>query len=320
MPNRYALLTVDTEALPKRAPYDHVKRLVWGVHDNGTAGVREMSAIGNEFGAKHVFFVDMCGDYLFPGEMAEVVRWLDADGQDVQLHLHPEILPKDFWVTHGMASQPHYMNEYADVARGEFLLRHFAGQIKALTGKSVQAYRAGSFRWNGQIIRALASAGIALSFNNSMRAYRLERTPFGEPTNLPFSWANGVIEVPVTERHYPAQPEKDKPERWVSLTYPESSYFRYETPRQYWWQKLLPRQLDLQVFLLHSWSLLYWDEQRHAIYQSDERLEAYRKLLSRVVQDYDVITTADFLDLVARGKIKIKRSIDVERADIAKPA
>jgi hypothetical protein len=27
---RYALLTVDTEALPKRAAQDHVKRLIWG--------------------------------------------------------------------------------------------------------------------------------------------------------------------------------------------------------------------------------------------------------------------------------------------------
>lgn len=59
--NRYAILTVDTEALPKRASKDHVARLMWGEHEAGRAGVAEMSAIGDEFGAKHLFFVDLCG-------------------------------------------------------------------------------------------------------------------------------------------------------------------------------------------------------------------------------------------------------------------
>lgn len=55
MADRYALITVDTEALPKRASEDHVSRLMWGKHEKGTAGVREMCSIGDEFGAKHVF-------------------------------------------------------------------------------------------------------------------------------------------------------------------------------------------------------------------------------------------------------------------------
>ena len=95
--NKYALITVDTEALPNRAETDHVRRLIWGEHANGTAGVREISGIGNEFSAKHVFFVDMCGAYARRDEMEEVVRWLDHDGQDVEMHAHPEYLPETFW-------------------------------------------------------------------------------------------------------------------------------------------------------------------------------------------------------------------------------
>ncbi len=63
--HRYAMLTVDTEALSKRATGDHVKRLIWGEHAKGTAGIREMSAIGDEVGAKHLYFVDFCGAYAY---------------------------------------------------------------------------------------------------------------------------------------------------------------------------------------------------------------------------------------------------------------
>src|SRR5690606_35005400 len=108
--NRYALISVDTEALPRRASHDHVKRLMWGQHEAGTAGIREMSLIGDEFGVKHVFFVDMCGAYDYLNEVEKVVQWLDNAGQDVQLHTHPEYLPKSFWDAHGFSLKPQYMN------------------------------------------------------------------------------------------------------------------------------------------------------------------------------------------------------------------
>ena len=66
--NRYAIMTVDTEALPKRASQEHVKRLMWGLHEHGRAGVGEISLIGDEYGVKHVFFVDLCGAYSYLNE------------------------------------------------------------------------------------------------------------------------------------------------------------------------------------------------------------------------------------------------------------
>ena len=117
---RYEMLTVDTEALPKRASGDHVNRLIWGRHDKGRAGIREMCEIGDESSVKHVFFVDLCGAYAYRDEMHEAIRWLDRAGQDVQLHAHPEYLPNDFWREHGFTRKPQYMNQYTDDARAEF--------------------------------------------------------------------------------------------------------------------------------------------------------------------------------------------------------
>lgn len=315
MKDRYALITVDTEALPKRASGDHVNRLIWGRHLSGTAGVREMCEIGKEFNVKQVFFVDFCGAYARLDEVREVARWLDAEGQDVQLHSHPEYLPDSFWESHALETRPQYMNQYEDDARAEFVIRHFNSVLGASTGKPARAFRAGSFRWNASSIRALKAVGIPLSFNNSMCAVQAGQCPFSEPTNLPFLWSNGVIEVPTTEKKI--LPKVGKAEWWARLTYPESSYFRFRP----WWGKLLLDTISgspsFASFLLHSWSLLYWDENGHASYRDDRRLEGYRKLLARLTKDYDVITTGDFLDLHARGKIDATHSVDLSLAELA---
>lgn len=311
--NRYALLTVDTEALPKRATQDHVHRLMWGIHENGRAGVAEMAAIGREFGARHVFFLDMCGAYNRLSKVLEVARWLDSEGQDVQLHTHPEYLPAAFWTEHGIDPQPGMMNLYTDDARARFIIGHFAGLLSGATGKPVLAHRAGSFRWNACTIRALQAVGIPLSFNNSMAAVHAGQCVYSEPTNQPYLWSNGVIEVPMTEKRI--LPQIDKPNWWARLTYPESPYFHFRP----WWGKLLfdviSASPDLAVFLLHSWSLMYWDENGHAAYRDDERIDGYRRLLARLSRDYDIITTAEFLELHAQGRIRTTHTVDVERAE-----
>lgn len=314
MKSRYALLTVDTEALPKRAAQDHVKRLVWGEHEAGTAGIREMCSIGAEFNARHVFFVDLCAPLSYLDEMKEVVRWLDRQGQDVQLHTHPEYLPQHFWKEHGLDSKPQYMNQYADDARAEFVIRHFSDLIAGITGKKILAHRAGSFRWNAHTIRALKAADIPLSFNNSMCAVYAGQCVFSEPTNQPYIWSNGVIEVPTTEKKI--LPRMGKDDWWARLTYPESSYFRFRP----WWGQFLLNTLsgspEFSVFLLHSWSMLYWDQQGYGSYRDDQRLDGYRKLLKRLTKDYDVITTAEFMDLHARGKIKATHTVDLSLAEL----
>lgn len=314
---RFLMLTVDTEALPRRASQDHVKRLMWGEHENGTAGIREMAAIGDEFGAKHIYFVDLCGAYSYLDETLEVVHWLDAMGQDVQLHTHPEYLPKSFWDEHGYDSKPQYMNQYRDDGRAEFVIRHFGGLVSGITGKPVLAHRAGSFRWNAHAIRALHSAGIPLSFNNSMCAVRAGQCVYSVPTNQPFAWSNGVLEIPMTEKAI--FPKVGKDQWWARLTYPESSYFHFSP----WWGRLLLNTLsdnpNFAVLLLHSWSLLYWDENGHGVYRDDVRIEGYHKLLKRLSKDYEIITTADFLDLHARGIITTPDEVDLSLTEWQPP-
>jgi len=313
MQYRIAMLTVDTEALPKRASEDHVDRLIWGYHQNNMAGIRELCAIGNDAHVKHVFFVDMCGAHQYSREMREVVHWLDNEGQDVQLHAHPEVLPDDFWSEWDQSAQPSLMNQYKEDARAQLVINYFGNTLSEITNKKVAAFRAGSFRWNASTIRALHSAGIPLSFNNSMRALRSGKCVFSEPTNYPYKWSNGVIEIPVTEKLIPPQPGGK--EFWASLTFPESPYYSFQIERSSLLSRVFGKKPAFSVFLLHSWSMLYWDENGHATYRDDQRLEAYRKLLSRLTKDYDVITTKEFLDLHTSGKIPITKTVNLDLAE-----
>lgn len=309
--NRYVLLTVDTEALPKRAPCDHVKRLIWGEHDKGTAGVREMCAVAGDVDAKLTFFVDACGAYAQLDEVAEVVRWLDGAGQDVQLHTHSEYLPKQFWVEHSFKYRSRFLNQYG-AKKAAFTINYFGKFISGLTGKPIRAFRAGSFRWNANTIRALGEAGIPLSFNNSMNACLAQQCIYSEPTNQPYVWSNGVIEVPATERRFYSAFGKDW---WGRLQFPVLQDWR-NPPWRVLWPHTVGRNSSFLVLLMHSWSLLHWDENGHAVYRDDKRLEDFRKLVRKLAKDYDIITTEDFLDLHARGKIKTTHTVDLAMAEM----
>jgi len=92
------------------------------------------------------------------------------------------------------------------------------------------------------------------------------------------------------------------------------------SPWRVLWPHTVGRESSFLVLLLHSWSLLYWDENGHAVYRDDKRLEDFRKLMKKLAKDYDIITTADFLDLHARGKIKTTHTVDLSLAEMKVPA
>lgn len=309
---RYALITVDAEAQPKRASQDHVKRLIWGQHENGTAGIREMCAAADDVGAKLVYFVDACGVYLLGEEFAEAVRWLTQAGHDVQLHTHSEFLPESFWSEHGFKIRPRMLNQY-DEAKAYFTIEYFSRFLSEIKKGPITAFRAGSFRWNAGTLRAQGKLGIPLSFNNSMRAYVDGVCPYAEATTQPFVWSNDVIEVPITERKFPTF---EKNVWWGRLAFP-SSHSHSDPP---WWV-LLPytfgRRLPVLVLLMHSWSLLYWDENGYGVYRDEKRIEDFYKLMKKLAKDYDIITTEDFLDLHARGKITPTHTVDLARAVVS---
>lgn len=292
-PSRYAMVTVDTEALPKRASSAHVERLIWGECEGGRAGIRELCEIATTVSSPMIFFVDACETELYGEEVRNVIRWLDSTGHDVQLHMHPEVLPEEFWRRHGLSSTPRYMNRYSS-SRALFALGHFSKIVSGITGKPVLGFRAGSFRWNYNVLDALGQLGVRVSFNNRMGAYRSRRCVYGEATNLPYAWGNGVIEVPVTERNRLIR------EGEITFEFPASQR-GVNNP----WRVLRPfaARNSFLVMLLHSWSLLHRESTGFFEYRNDRRIDELTRVLRRMAKDYDIVNTREFLELHDAGKI-----------------
>lgn len=315
MNNRYAMLTVDTEALPNRAEKEHVRRLILGIHGEHRAGVREMANIAGEFGAAMIFFLDLCGALSFREELGDVARWLDSHGQDVQLHTHPEYLPESFWREHNLPPRPGFLNEY-EPDRADFIITYFSSMLESFTGKRPRAFRAGSFRWNKGTLRALKKNGIRYSFNNSMCAVYFKQCSFSLPQNEPYRWNNGIVEIPVTEHQiFP----KIQPAWWARLQYPQSKFFRYRHGLGRILPGSVPGDLQLMVFLLHSWSFLHRDEKGYEVYRDDQYMEGYRALVRRLSRECDIITTGDLDYLIDSGKIRLTHTETMEKAKILIP-
>ncbi|KPP83276.1 MAG: Sulfotransferase [Oceanicaulis sp. HLUCCA04] len=297
---RLAFLTVDTEAMRYRAKNRHVNKLIWGEHPKGQAGIREMAAIGKEFGARHVFFLDMCEEELFGEPIAEVARYLGDAGEDVQLHAHPEILPDTFWVRHGLPSEPSQMNEF-DRGRAHFVLKHFADRLAELTGRTTLAYRAGSFRWSGATIEAMADAGLKLSFNASHKSATMRRGAQPPSVDGPYRWSNGVIEIPLTE-------EQRDEDVFASFAFPMKRDGAHNVKALYRKYALHDQNGEKRKFLnllTHSWSLLeFEDGGKIATYVSDQRSEEYRKLVGMIAKDFDILSSDEFASLPEAERLK----------------
>lgn len=312
MKSKYAILTVDTEALPNRASDDHVNRLILGKHGGHQAGVMEMADIGREFGAPLVFFLDFCGAWSRLEELGEVARQLDAKGQDVQLHAHPEYLPITFWQEHKLDKRPYYLNEYPQ-ERADFMLSLLASTLEGFTGKKPRAFRSGSFRWNKAILSALEKIGVRYSFNNSMCAIYNGQCPFSLPTNHPYRWSNGLVEIPVSEKQIFSF---INPTWWARLQYPQSRYYRLRRRGFNFLPGGIEDDLNPAVFLIHSWSFLRRNKEGYQYYDGDGIMDGFRKFLRQLTLDYDVIVTTDLDDLIARGEISISHTEDIEKAAV----
>ncbi len=138
-------------------------RYVYGRSPKGEYALPATLAILARHGLRAVFFVEPLFSARF-GEryLAEIVQMIEREGQDVQLHLHPE------W-TDEISPPP-----ISDVSRKRQHLTHYSveeqttllglglGLLRAQTRSDVFAFRAGSYGANLDTYRALARCGLAV--------------------------------------------------------------------------------------------------------------------------------------------------------------
>lgn len=142
------------------------KRYVYGSSPAGDYALPRTLEILDRHGIKGVFFVESLFSARFGIEpLREIVGLIQAAGQDVQLHLHPEWQNEarvPLIANHARKRQHLFMY---DVDEQTALIGHGIRLLREAGVESVRAFRAGSFACDAATFAALARNGIALDFS-----------------------------------------------------------------------------------------------------------------------------------------------------------
>lgn len=175
------------------------RQYITGSTEKGDYGLAYQVRILNDHGLRAVFFVEPLFSTRFGIEpLCEIIGIIQQGEQEVQLHLHPE------WVD--VAKVP----LFADSARKRpYLFQYSANEQSRLIDvgisllsaggvSSINAFRAGSFGFNVDTLRALAHHGIAIdsSYNATMFGLSSGLCP-GRVLVEPIKYEQ-IIEFPMT--------------------------------------------------------------------------------------------------------------------------
>jgi hypothetical protein len=301
--SKYLVLTCDTEALIKEAPADHVDRLIWGKFPDSPypAGIGLMMDIADEYGAKISFFYDVLERLRYGEEIDEAARYILGRGHDLQLHLHIEFLPPEFWHSRGCQPVTWAMNLF-DHRSAQYIVEYGVSLFEAMAGRRPLAYRAGAFRYNSNILKALAEFGVRLSFQYNPATIYKPSYPYGFDAGvLPvFQWSNGLIEVPCGVNENP-NPRRGNPRyagfEFQHLTDLDHCHRMMET--------FFQNGPEFQVFVLvlHSWSLLRRNEAGIFTWQGDHGVNLFRQILAHLPPDVEVVSATELYAKIEEGLV-----------------
>jgi len=201
-------LTVDAEVYPitptwRRDRLRHdIDRDIYGLVGSHEYGLNYQLAILRKFGLKASFFVEPLFSLSVDGGLeilSRIVREIQAAGQDVQLHLHPEWVPE---LPEEIASA---LTERKSGALNEFsaadqtaLVRLGLETLRNCGAENVRAFRAGDYAANFDTMEALNAAG--LEFDTSYNYCYLNRScglqmpaPVLQPVRM-----SGLWQIPIS--------------------------------------------------------------------------------------------------------------------------
>jgi hypothetical protein len=301
---KFLILTCDSEAVPSFAPDNHVDRLIWGRFPGAPyeAGIGKLMDVADEFGAKIVFFHDVLEEHSYEGETARAARYIVSRGHDLQLHMHTEFLPPEFWARIGSQTPTWSMNLYnAETAR--HVMEHGVKLFESMVGFKPVAYRAGAFRYNARILEALQTCGIPLSFQYYPASALKPSFPHGFDAGLlpVFKWRNGVIEVPLAMHEYPHPRQHPYRYRALDLNQLPEGVEQAQAMMTHFWEN--GPEFNVCVMLLHSWSFLQKDDAGHLVWKDDSLVRLFSDFLKSLPLDVRVITASELLTRISKKEV-----------------
>lgn len=224
---------------------------------NAEAGLPSIYKITGKHGAPCVTFLDVAQLYIYgEKDFQEASDLTNLSGNDLQLHLHPSVLPKAWYEERGH-SRPD-RGEVQDWPKDvlEAVHRIATDDMTQFAPKRPTAYRAGAYRISDTLIDVLVELGYEFDFSYDLlnKKGNVRFDPSLLNGNAPIRY-RGLIEIPITAFAY-RSPEKVK--RFVGNPKPFS---RIEALKQY-------RKAGLRVitYILHSYSLMQvYDDPKNGV-------------------------------------------------------
>ncbi|KIO49378.1 polysaccharide deacetylase [Nitrosospira sp. NpAV] len=178
------------------------QRYIYGPTSRGNYGLPYQLDQLQEHGLTGVFFVETLFSTRFGLDpLSEIVGLVRERGQELQLHLHTEWVDESREPLLDNITGKKQLLRYFSLPEQTILIQAGAKLIELAGGQSVSAFRAGSFGFNRDTLRALAHNHIA--FDSSYNASMLGRdsgvspdVPLVEPIEC-----EGVYEYPMTVFH-----------------------------------------------------------------------------------------------------------------------
>ena len=198
-------LTVDVEVwcdgwdnIDAKFP-DAFKRYVYGPTAKGDYGLPFQLRLLQDYGLRGVFFVEPLFSTRFGSEpLAEIMGLVQPAGHEIQLHLHTEWVDESIEpLLEGITGKRQFLR-YFSLEEQTTLIRAGAELIESAGGGSINAFRAGSFGFNRETLKALCINRIAFdsSYNASLfgpDSGVSPEIPLVEPMEY-----EGVYEYPMT--------------------------------------------------------------------------------------------------------------------------
>ena len=221
------------------------QRYIYGPTSRGNYGLPYQLHQLHEHGLTGVFFIESLFSTRFGLEpLSEIIGLVREQGQEIQLHMHTE------WVDE--SNEPLLDNiigkkflRYFSLQEQTVLIQAGAKLIELAGGRSVNAFRAGSFGFNKDTLRALAANQIAFdsSYNASMFGPDSGVSP--EVTLIEPVECEGVYEYPMTVFYNGTR----------SLRHAQVTACSYREMEGLLWQALESRRKAF-VILSHNFELL----------------------------------------------------------------
>lgn len=276
----YPLISVDVEALPHRAPSNHIDTLVFGNVSDGVYGVRRLCEIFKEFGIAGTFFVEVAGALLYGEDYLYKVRDIVFEfGQDVGLHIHPEIFKKvPFPNLKGGFSG------FSDIGYSDAVtvLAYCKDLYTKIFGISPASFRPGAMQISAEMYKACEDLGLTC-VSGFFRGH-WEHLAYPSIENGCFQWENDIIEVPLDLALDPLKSVWGGFEKYIAKKRSSSARFKFVS------------------LLIHSWSLLARNESGYHEDYSSTYETVLKEYIAKLSYEYDFITHGDAIDMV-RGAI-----------------